>query len=257
MSINYFCSGFSNENAFWPELARRLKEDLTGTERIVYIPGSNVQEEIEEAVNQYIPDFTEQFRKIGIAFNTTNCITLDTDVEEAKELVKNSNMVMLLGGNPFLQQELFTSKGLTLNLRNYNGVIMGFSAGAMSMSKYIIITPCSEEYPDFDIRPGLNLSGISIYPHNNFEGDIFPDKVAAGGDVTVSNDLLKVAKEYGTFYCLQDYERSDNLFDVSLIRTCGDSIQFFTENNGKAWKATETGFQIVERSIYYGESKNR
>ena len=154
-------------------------------------------------------------------------------------------MVMLMGGNPVLQQKLYLAKGLEPILKNYHGVILGFSAGAMNMSKYIIITPCSEEYPDFDIRPGLDLSGISIYPHNNFEGECFPDKVDAGGDVTISEDLLKIAREYGAFYCLQDYKRNDNLFDVSLIRTCGDDIQFIIENNGKVWEATGTEFRLL------------
>ena len=246
MSINYFCSGFNTENAFWPELARQLKKDLTGTKRIVYIPGSNTPEKNEKALTKYIPAFTEHFRKIGIKFDAVECITPNTDETKAKEFVENSDMVMLMGGNPILQQELYLSKGLKPILKNYHGVILGYSAGAMNMSKHIIITPCSDEYPDFDIRPGLNLSGISIYPHINFEGDCFPDKIDAGGDVTVSNDLLKVAGEYGSFYCIQDYERNDNLFDVSLIRTCGDDIQFLVENNGKIWEVTNTEFRLAD-----------
>lgn len=245
MSINYFCSGFNTENAFWTELAEQLKKDLTGTDRIVYIPGSNTPEKIEKALKKYIPAFTEHFRKIGIIFDDVECITPEMDEEEAKELVMNSNMVLMMGGNPFLQQELYSSKGLTPILQNYNGVILGFSAGAMNMSKYIIITPCSEEYPDFDIRPGLNLSGISIYPHNNFEGNIFPEQIDMGGEITVSTDLLKVAKEYEPFYCLQDHTRSDGLTNVSLIRTCGDDIQIITDNEGKVWKVTDSEFQIV------------
>ena len=138
MSINYFCSGFNTQNAFWPELARQLKKDLNGTKRIVYIPGSNTPEKIERALTKYIPIFTEHFRKIGIVFDTVECITPDTDETKAKEFVENSNMVMLMGGNPILQQELYLSKGLAPILKNYHGVILGFSAGAMNMSKYIL-----------------------------------------------------------------------------------------------------------------------
>ena len=245
MSVNYFCSGFNPKNAFWPELAKQLKKDLSVTERIVYIPGSDMPEKIEKTLNKLIPAFTEHFSKIGIVFDNAECITSNMEEEKAKELVENSDMVMLMGGNPFLQRKLYLSKGLAPILKNYQGVILGFSAGAMNMSKKIIITPCSDEYPDFDIRPGLNLSEISIYPHCNFEGEIFPDEIDAGGEVTISNDLLEVAREYGSFYCLQDYKRNDNLFDVSLIRTCGDDIEFFTENDGKIWEATDTEFRLV------------
>jgi len=244
-SINYFCSGFDINNAFWDELAYQLKKDLKATKRIVYIPGSTKENKIEKAKNVYIPSFTEHFKKIGIEFENIECITPDMSEDEAKGLVLDSNMVFLLGGNPFLQQELYTSKGLTSIIQDYNGVIMGMSAGAMNMSKYIIITPCSEEYPSFDIRPGLNLSNISIYPHNNFEGTTFPSEVDLGGELTKSNDLIQVAKEYGTFYCLQDYLDGTGKVQVSLIRTCGDDIKLFTNNNGKIWEVSDKGFKLL------------
>lgn len=46
-----------------------------------------------------------------------------------------------------------------------------------------IITPCSEEYPDFHIEEGLNLDGISIYPHNNTNDKDYPDTLVVGDDV--------------------------------------------------------------------------
>lgn len=247
MSINYFCSGFNKDNAFWPELADRLKKDLTGTKRIVYIPGSNKPEKIEKALKKSIPLFTEFFQKIGIVFDEIECITPDMNHEKAKDLVLNSNMVIMMGGNPFLQQELYISKDLGPILQNYNGVILGYSAGAMNMSKNIIITPCSEEYPDFDIRPGLNLAGISIHPHYNFEGEFFPEKIEVDGEVTIASDLLKVAKEFGKFYCLQDYTKENGLTDVSLIRTCGDQIDIMKDHDGKVWEVTEDEVILINK----------
>ena len=244
-SINYFCSGFDINNAFWDELACQLKADLKNTKRIVYIPGSTKENKIEKAKNVYIPAFTEHFRKIGIEFEYVECITPDMSKEEAQKLVLDSNMIFLLGGNPFLQQELYNSKGLVPILKKYNGVIMGMSAGAMNMSKYIIITPCSEDYPDFDIRPGLNLANISIYPHNNFEGESFPELVDLGGEITKSKDLIKVACEYSNFYCLQDYKNNEGIVQVSLIRTCGKEIEIFTNNDGKVWEVSKEGFTII------------
>ncbi len=63
--------------------------------------------------------------------------------------------------------------------------------------------------------------------------------------MTVSKDLISVAKMYGPFYCLQDYENENGVTDVSLIRVCGDDAQIFTQNNGKVWKVTESGFLLV------------
>ena len=92
------------------------------------------------------------------------------------------------------------------------------SAGAMYMSKNIIIVPCSNEYPNFHIEEGLNLAGISIYPHNNFMGDIFPKQIVNDEEITKSGDLIKVAKEYGEFCLIQDNYINENITKVSLIR---------------------------------------
>lgn len=246
MAVNYFCSGFDKDNAFWQELGERLREDLPSQNRIVFIPGSTKKEKIDKTINEKIPQFKEHFKKVGIEFKDVKCITPNTNKEDAQEWIINSDFIMLMGGNPFLQKDLIEVKGLSNLIKNYNGVIMGFSAGAMNMSKYIIITPCSEEYPEFDVRVGLNLSEISIYPHNNFDGDIFPKEVHMGDEVTVASDLNIVAKQYGNFYCLQDHLREDNTTSVSLIRTTPSSFEILTNNNGRVWEVTPTDFNLID-----------
>lgn len=51
-----------------------------------------------------------------------------------------------------------------------------------SKTKYIIITPCSEEYPNFHIEEGLNFDGISIYPNNNTSEETYPDTLVVGDE---------------------------------------------------------------------------
>ena len=131
--------------------------------------------------------------------------------------------------------DLIESKELSVILQNYNGVIMGFSAGAMLMSKHIIITPCSEEYPEFHIEEGLNLDGISIYPHNNTNQEEYPNTLVVGDETYQKEDLIKVANKYGEYYLLQDYLREDGLTDVSIIKSTNGSLEFYTENDGKIW----------------------
>ena len=118
MAVNYFCSGFDKENAFWQELGDRLREDLPSQNRIVFIPGSTKKEKIDKTINEKIPQFKEHFKKVGIEFKDVKCITLDTSKEEAQEWVNNSDFVMLMGGNPFLQKDLIEAKGLTKLLKN-------------------------------------------------------------------------------------------------------------------------------------------
>jgi peptidase E len=118
--------------------------------------------------------------------------------------------------------------------------MVGLSAGAMFMSKYIIITPCSEEYPDFQVEEGLNLDGVSIYPHNNTDEKEYPEKLVSGDETYVKNDLLKVAAEYGEFYLIQDHLRESGETDVSLIKVADGRLEYYVENQGKIWIATES-----------------
>ena len=244
MSINYYCSGFDNTNAFFKELENNFKNELTDTKSIVYIPAG--EPAYEKARDKYVPIFTEHFRKIGIKFDNVHLISPNMDSKEAKELVDNANFIMLMGGNPFLEKKLVEELDIVDNLKKFNGVMLGYSAGAMLMSKYIIIVPCSEEYPDFHIEKGLGLSNVSIYPHNNFEGNIYPEYIDVDGEITKREDLIKVAKEYGDFYLLQDYYIEDGKVDVSLIRTYKDNIDYITYQNGKIFKATKEGIILED-----------
>ena len=131
-------------------------------------------------------------------------------------------------------------------LKEYKGVMLGYSAGAMLMSKYIIITPCSEEYPNFHIEEGLNLDGISIYPHNNTTSEIYPDTLVVGDETYQKEDLIKVAREYEAFYLLQDNCQENGQTDVSIIKSSNDNIEIITENNGKIW-IVEDDIKIIKR----------
>lgn len=62
------------------------------------------------------------------------------------------SFVMLMDDDPFKQKDMCEKLSVLEEVKRYDGIMLGFSAGAMLMSKYIIITPCSEEYPDFHIE---------------------------------------------------------------------------------------------------------
>ncbi len=232
--IRYYCSGFDINDAFGHGLGDMFKTELKDTKSIVYIPGG--YKKIEKAKTKYVPTFVEHFKRIGIEFEQVNLITPDLTKEQAKEMIKNASFVMLMGGDPFDQKEMCEDLKIIDSLKNYDGVLFGFSAGAMMMSKYIIVTPCSEEYPDFRIEKGLNFDELSIYPHNNTPSEEYPDILESNGEIYRKDDLIKVANEYGKFYLLQDYQREDGLFDISVIKSIDGNIEYYTENNGKIWE---------------------
>ena len=238
----YYCSGFDIHNAFGHGLGEMFKRELTDTKSIIFIPGG--ADKIEKAINKNIPVFIEHFKNVGIQFEHVGVITPDLSKQEAGELIRNADFVMLMGGNPFKQKELCIKLDLLRELQNYNGVMLGYSAGAMLMSKYIIITPCSEEYLDFQIEEGLNLDDISIYPHNNTSDKIYPETLVVGDETYQREDLVKVANEYGEFFLLQDNMRENGWTDVSVIKSSNGKLEYYIENEGKVWKVTKDGVEI-------------
>ena len=252
--IRYYCSGFDVNNAFGHGLGEMFKSELKNTKSIVYIPGSS--DKIEKIKTKYVPAFTNYFDNVGIKFDQVNILTPDVQPKQAAEMCENASFIVLMGGCPFKQKQLCENLGIMQQLKDYNGIMLGMSAGAMLMSKNIIITPCSEEYPDFHIEDGLNLDGISIYPHNNTANTNYPAELVVGDETYRKADLIKAAHRCGSFYLLQDYQRENGKTDVSIIKSTNGKIEFYKENEGKIWVVdrdvrliTNTGKSFLKRKI--------
>lgn len=243
--IRYYCSGYDVNNVFGHGLGDMLKSELKDTNTIVYVVGDpKRQKKVDKAINILVPSFRNSFEKVGISFNNEKIILPTTSAEDAKKWIDESSFVMLMGGDPFDQKEMCEELGIMDNIRNYQGVLMGYSAGAMMMSKNIIITPVSEEYPEFKIGDGLNFDNISIFPHNNTSLEEYPELLDLGEEKYKREDLIAVAKKYGNFYLLQDYLNENNEWDISIIKSVDGKLEFYTENNGKIWIATENGINL-------------
>lgn len=247
--IRYYCSGFdTNPNqAFAHGIGDMLKRELKNTKSIIYIPAG--EKKVQKTKEKYIPNFEKCFKSVGIEFENTSLedkiITPDMDSQKAIELIKNASMIMLTGGDPYELKKMCENLNIIEALKNYDGVMMGYSAGAMFMSKYIIITPCSEEYPDFHIENGLNLDGISIFPHNNTSEEEYPEILDVGGETYRRNDNIKVAQEYGEYYLLQDQTDDDMVYNISIVKSTDGNIEYYTENNGKIWLATGDEIKLL------------
>lgn len=245
--VRYYCSGYDTNDAFGHGLGEMFKKELRDTKKIVFIPGSC--DDGAKARNKYIPIFIKHFERIGIHFESVELLCDNTSIEDAKSAIKDASFIMLMGGDPFEQKRLCEKLHILDDLKSFGGVMMGFSAGAMLMSKYIIITPCSLEYPDFHIEEGLNLDGISIYPHNNTSEDEYPSVLTLGDETYQREDLVKVSKEYGDFYLLQDNKLEDGSTAISIIKSTDGNIEFYRENDGKIWLATSDGIKLTSGKI--------
>ena len=113
-----------------------------------------------------------------------------------------------------------------------------------------VIRPFMDNHCFFiTITSQLNWIERSIYPHNNFEGEIFPEEVIQGDEITKSKDLIEVTRKYGQFYCLQDYLNKEVQTEVSIIRTTEDKTDILSDNNGKVWRVLPPGFELIDSKI--------
>lgn len=77
----------------------------------------------------------------------------------------NSSVLLLTGGAPDLMMKRIKEKKLKKVIKNYKGVMIGYSAGAMIQLDAYHISP-DEDYPKFSYQTGLGcLSGFDVEVH--------------------------------------------------------------------------------------------
>ena len=110
----------------------------------------------------------ENFGNSGIVFETYN--KLDRrNMEQAEEFVKQANLIVLSGGHTPTENFFFADIHLKELLEDYEGVVVGISAGSMNSAEVVYAQP--EEPgetldPDFEkFLPGLGFTKIQIIPH--------------------------------------------------------------------------------------------
>lgn len=217
MSIRYYCSGFDKEKGFIDDFSDHLRNDIKDTDKFVFIPSDFAN---KEKIDRNSSQLIELFKKSNLVFNNIIILNEKMTKEEMKSHIRTASVVFLMGGNPSIQLDIIESNLLEEEIRNTESVVIGMSAGAMCMSDYSMLLPVSEKYPDFDIRKGMNLSGINIYPHYNSNGEV-PNILIVDDSKTRKDDLLFANQKYGPMYLL---------CDNSQIREQNGELTFIGEN---------------------------
>lgn len=109
---------------------------------------------------------TDVFAAYGILEKDVHWVNYFTDSKEQMiSTIVNSDVLMLPGGAPDLAMKCIGEKKLRRILRSYQGVVLGYSAGAMMQLDDYHITP-DEDYPEFAWKKGLGyLKGLDIEVH--------------------------------------------------------------------------------------------
>lgn len=149
-------SGFPTHH-FPDDIARVLRENLPRRERLVFISAWPE----DDARNDDDSDgMHAMFAERGMAFAGHCVIDRRTGAADAVKRVRAADCIFLMGGDVTLQMALIRDLGLVSELRASRAVILGVSAGAMNMGRYV-----AEIWESKALQSGLGLTDITVKGH--------------------------------------------------------------------------------------------
>ena len=172
----------------------------------------------------FAADTCGAFSAAGMAFSRYDVLD-GSNAEEAAQLIDQSDFLIFSGGHVPTQNRFFQEIDLREILTDFDGVVMGISAGSMNLADVVYVQP--EEPgegidPDFQrFAPGLGLTDVNILPHYQKVKDNILDGLRLMEDITYPDS------ENNTFFALPDgsyfYQDDDCLLlcgQAWLIRDC-------------------------------------
>ena len=146
------------------ELIERLQAVLPENPRAVFVcsdPDSH------DMTCRFGADTAAAFCLAGMAFSSYAVLD-GQNMEDAAFLIENSDLIVFSGGHVPTQNDFIHDCGLRELLEDYDGVVMGISAGSMNLADEVYAQPeePGESDPEFErFIPGLGLTDVNILPH--------------------------------------------------------------------------------------------
>lgn len=166
-------SGPDKTKYFNDEVSNIIKRMVKNPINMVVIPADPnnfVKNDKQFYGNDSVIGVFKTFKKI---FPNLNIVLLDNRVSQTNGIkyLEKSNIIYLLGGNPFIQLEYLQKTKYSDIIQHTSALVMGVSAGAMNLAVNSYYSK-DEDYPESIIYKGLGLTNITIDPHfdiNNLE----------------------------------------------------------------------------------------
>ncbi|MCT4476058.1 Type 1 glutamine amidotransferase-like domain-containing protein [Peribacillus frigoritolerans] len=97
----------------------------------------------------------------------------DLSDKEMKKSIKEHDILYFIGGKPERLIHVIEEKGLVPIIKDFQGLIIGYSAGSLAFCNDCIITK-DKDYPETVVIKGLGLVGFSVEVHyeDNIDGEL-------------------------------------------------------------------------------------
>lgn len=158
--------------------------------------------------DSFAKDVADAFREADLEFS--DLWVLDRrNQEDAQLLIWKSDIVVMAGGHVPTQNYFFQEIGLKELLQNYQGLILGISAGTMNAAERVYAQPEApgESAPEFQrYMPGLGLTNINVLPHYQQVKDAMLDGKRLFEDVTYEDSWGECFFSFvdGTYILIED-----------------------------------------------------
>lgn len=207
----------------------RLREALPEHPKCLFVCSNPDTPELTDRFGQEI---AEAFDEAGMSFLEYASLDRRNDTD-AQALIWESDLIILAGGHVPTQNAYFQEIGLAALLENYQGVLMGISAGTMNCADEVYAQPeePGESAPEFErFLPGLGLTDINILPHYQQVKDYMLDGKRLFEDVTYDDSWGHV------FYAFPDgtylYEDEDERAIYGQFYRISDGILELLQDDG-------------------------
>jgi peptidase E len=187
-------AGFNPANGMTEELRRFWKDDA----RCVLISAFTDEHELNDRMRE---DYENIVRDTGLPLSCMDICDSHNGQETADTLL-TYDFVILGGGHVPTENAFFQSIGLAEKFREYQGIVMGISAGTMNCARIVYAQPempGEATDPSFErFIPGLGLTEYNIIPHFNAVRNDVIDGMRLIEDIAFPDSMGH------TFYALTD-----------------------------------------------------
>ena len=189
------------ENSFADNLRRCLPDQI----RCLFITSAPDDYGFTDRVAWEMRDCFEE-----AGFAITELSILDRrNQDEAQMLIWKSDFIILAGGHVPTQNAFFQDIRLRDLLQNYQGVILGISAGTMNAADRVYIQPeePGESVPEFPrFAEGLGITKFNVLPHYQMVKDNYLDGRRLFEDITYADSWGECFYVFvdGTYLLIED-----------------------------------------------------
>lgn len=170
------------------QLLDRLYAVLPQNPRVLFV-ASNPED--HAGTCRFGADVFCAFAEADITFSKYTVLD-GTNAVSAKKLVHSSDFIIFAGGHVPTQNAFLNGIRMRQLLQDFDGVVMGISAGSMNLADTVYVQPeePGESSPDFRrFAPGLGLTRFQILPHYQKVKDNILDGLRLYEDITFADSM--------------------------------------------------------------------